>query len=146
MKERKVTPEMIAKLPKWAQKHIERLERDRDVAETNLVQFMEAQKPTPFYAEEYLNLGEYGGWSFQKRYFQEVHRMCVEWGGVRLSILLRDERGHTGRDEIELQYDDLNRSENDIVMQPKSFQQIAIFSVSQTRQARLEARKKESNE
>lgn len=59
-----------AKLPKWAQEHIRKIEREREVAVRALNQYVDDQTPAAFYVDEPESTGEQVGPSFKKRYFQ----------------------------------------------------------------------------
>jgi hypothetical protein len=70
----------IAKLPKWAQEHIENLQRERDGAIRALKKWTDSQTPSPIFVDEYAN---------GKRYVQST-KLSVEWRGVWLELLLPD--------------------------------------------------------
>lgn len=86
----------IEKLPKWAQEHIEKLSRERDVAIRALNQYVDNQTPSEFYIDEMECTGEEQGATTKKRYIQ-TYRMNVKHKDVHLSIMLRDS-------QIELQW------------------------------------------
>jgi hypothetical protein len=81
--------EKIKKLPKWAQEHINNIERERDVSIKTLNKFIDGQTETSFWYDDLICTGEEKGPSFKRRFIQ-THRMEVEHAGVSLSVLLRD--------------------------------------------------------
>jgi hypothetical protein len=115
------TPEQIAKLPKWAQERLADVERRTRVAEEKLKEYLDAQTPSEFYVEEYVSTGE-GSDKYAQRYIQ-TYKMAVETGGVKLTILLRqDEKG------IELQWNSTSRLMQEVAMVPLSFNKVKIVA------------------
>lgn len=78
-----LTPEQLAKLPRWAQEHIKDVERERDSAQALNKRFEDTQTPSPFFVDD---------WTVSptvKRYVQSpIDRLCVEYAGVHLEIFL----------------------------------------------------------
>lgn len=70
-------------LPKWAQKHISDLTRDRDIAEADLKKYMDDQTKAPL--SQLVNVGS--TMQMQKRYVQG-RSIDVEWKGVELNMIL----------------------------------------------------------
>jgi len=120
------TPEQIAKLPKWAQERLADVERRTRVAEEKLKEYLDAQTPSEFYVEEYVSTGE-GSDKYAQRYIQ-TYKMAVETGGVKLTILLRqDEKG------IELQWNSTSRLMQEVAMVPLSFNKVKIVAKDEMR-------------
>jgi len=120
------TPEQIAKLPKWAQEHIDDLDRRRANAERTLTEFKDNQTPSEFFTEEYVCTGPTGN-QFVKRYIQS-HKVCVERDGVKLTILLRqDEAG------LDLQWQSTDRLMNEVALVPTAFNKVKIVSKEKMR-------------
>lgn len=115
------TPEQIAKLPKWAQEHIQSLDRRMATAERALNEHLDSQTPSEFFIEDFLCVGG-GSPQFVKKYIQ-AHKVCVERDGVKLTILLRqDEKG------LDLQWHSTNRLMNEVALVPISFNKVKIVS------------------
>jgi hypothetical protein len=111
----------IAKLPKWAQEHIEKITRERETAISALNEWTDSQTESPFCIEDFLCTGEEKGPSFKKRYIQ-THNISVTWAGVCLEIRLRE-------DEIDLSWCGGTRhSTSDAAFIPYSYQQARIKS------------------
>jgi hypothetical protein len=79
----------FTKLPKWAQKYIEDIERERDVAVRALNEFQDADTPSPYWVDEYVCTGEQQGPSNKRRYIQG-HRMTVQVGKGEIDFFLRE--------------------------------------------------------
>lgn len=83
----------IAKLPRWAQDHIKRLQQQRDAAVVTLQEWEDHQTEAPFYTDEMICDGGLSGLQYgpssRRRYFQ-ARKMEVVHGGVCLEIILRD--------------------------------------------------------
>jgi hypothetical protein len=47
----------VTKLPKWAQEHIQTIERQRDHATATLKKFLDSQTPSSFFVEEFVQSG-----------------------------------------------------------------------------------------
>lgn len=79
----KETPEelqqKIARLPVWAQAHIESLTRQRDRAIEAQKSYLDGQKESPFFVE-------YSGPKISDKRFVQAHTMTVVWGGVKLRV------------------------------------------------------------
>lgn len=121
------TPEQIAKLPKWAQEHIENCERERDEANRILSRVLADQKPTPFYTTELRGAEPSSGDRFIRRYFDAGRHLTVEHEGVTLTITLP--MGLQGRNGIELSWERYDRlhSRQPVVLQPYSYQAMRLF-------------------
>lgn len=115
------TPEQIAKLPKWAQEHVEDLERRTRNAEKALRDNLDTQTVSPFRVEDYVCIGD-GGGKHITRYVQ-THKMTVVHDGVHVDILLRlDDPG------IEVSWSGEGRMIKEIACIPTSFQKIKLVS------------------
>lgn len=77
------TEEQLLKLPKWAQDHIARLERQRNDAIKERTEYLDAQTPAPFYEE-------YVGASLKERRYIQASTLVCEWRGVKLRIDAHD--------------------------------------------------------
>jgi hypothetical protein len=110
----KPTPEQIAKLPKWAQDHIQNIERERFTAVRALNEYCDETTKSPFVIEDSVCTGESTGPSTKRRYIQ-APSMKVEYGGVELRISANDYNGRRG---IELSWSTLNYGHDDICMSP----------------------------
>lgn len=111
--------EKIDKLPVWAQKYIQELHRERAVAVLELNKVLDVQTPSPFYIDDGVCTGEEQGPSFKRRYIQG-YKVNVEYGGICLSVLPRD-------NSIELGYEQTAKILGTVVLQPYSYQQIKLF-------------------
>ena len=116
--------EQLSKLPKWAQERIRNLEREREVAVRALRDWSDSQTYSPISIPEYASTGENQGPTRYVRYV-EGHRVDIDWLGVRLSVLLRDE-------VIDLQWS-ANHAIGDVCMQPRSYQNVWLISKEQMR-------------
>ncbi len=85
-----ITKEQLAKLPVWAQNHIEDIERERFVAVRALNEFTDSTTESPFFHEKNTCTGEATGPSNKRAYIQ-AHRLCVEHAGIELEIHTMDE-------------------------------------------------------
>ena len=106
----KPTNEQIAKLPKWAQDHIENIERERFTAVRALNEYCDETTKSPFVIEDYVCTGESTGPSIKRRYVQ-AHWMKVEYGGVELRI---SANSHNERRGIDLSWSSPNHGTGDI--------------------------------
>lgn len=83
--EQEITGKMIIKLPKWAQAHIKKIERERDVAIRALNDVLDSQEPSPIFYDDLVSTGENTG-PTSKRFYVQSHKITVEHNGVSLSI------------------------------------------------------------
>lgn len=113
------TGTMIVKLPKWAQEHIKKLERERDVAIRSLNEYVDGQTESAIYYDDLISTGEERGPS-NKRVYIQTHGIEIKHNGVHLSLLLRE--------NIELRCEDLNRGMNFVAFVPTSFNAMSIVS------------------
>ena len=85
------TPKQIAKLPKWAQSHIEQLDRQRRSAIDALDKFQDSDEPTGVSYEQFKQLGR--GSEFLTRHL-DTHQVQFVHNGASLVVTLHDdERG-----------------------------------------------------
>lgn len=118
------TAEQIAKLPQWAQAHIQDLARRASVAEKQVARAQDEQTPSPFYVDDLLCIGE-GSPQTVRRYF-DTHRMTLAFEGMELDISLP--RGVQGREGIELHWERTDKPRQPVIMQPYSHQAIRLIN------------------
>lgn len=113
------TQEQIAKLPKWAQEHIENLDRRVVVSERALKEFTDTQTESAFFYDDYLCIGE-GTPKFVRKYIQ-TYKISVVRDGIQVDVLLRqDDPG------IEIGWGGTNHAMKEVAMVPISFQKVKI--------------------
>jgi len=82
----KPTPDQIDKLPKWAQEHIENLDRRAVIAERTLREFYDNSTPSEFYTWD---------WDAEQnktvQRFIQTHKMTIHRGTLRVEVLLRQD-------------------------------------------------------
>lgn len=114
------TPEMLAKLPKWAQKYIEDLDRRVVISERTLKEYRDDQTPSEFFVEDWNSMGNPGTKLVKK--FIQTHKVSVERNGIRLDVLLRqDEKG------IDLSWSDDSRLVREVAMVPLAFNSVRLL-------------------
>lgn len=117
------TPEMLAKLPKWAQKHIEDLDRRAVVAERNLREYRDSQTPSDIFVEGFDDESK----KIVRTYLQ-TNKVDVERNGVHLTVLLREyEPG------IDISWYSEGRLTREVALVPKGFNSISIIGKEQMR-------------
>jgi hypothetical protein len=116
------TPQQIQKLPKWAQDHIEDLERQRDISIRALNEFCDNQTPSPFYVEDLVCTGE-GQGPTPKRCYIQAHSVTVVWAGVEMQIDANDYGGR--KNEIGIRWS-VRDGGRDVAVIPASFNQILV--------------------
>ena len=115
-----MTPEQIAKLPKWAQDHIKKIERERDIAVRELNEWCDSQTPSKVRIDELVVTGEERGPSHKVRYVQ-TERATFTHSGVELDVsVFRD-------GEISLQWS-AEDSHGDVAMIPESGNRVRLVS------------------
>lgn len=108
-----LTPEQIAKLPKWAQERITQLERQLGSSQAQCERFANEQKESPFYVEEWLS-------QRIRRYISTpTNRLCVEHAGVKLEIYLPQKGDGQRLYGIELTYSRPDEIHGDIALIPR---------------------------
>lgn len=115
----------IKKLPKWAIKHIDSLDRQRLVALRRLDEWKDGQTQSGIFVEEYDCTGENKGHTTRVRYIQ-AHRVCFEAGRVRLDVSIID-------DQIEMSWRMDDEWMGDVAMIPVSFNKVVLKSKSRMR-------------
>ena len=125
-----MTTEMVAKLPKWAQAHIQTLSRERDLAIRALNKWVDEQTESSVFIDELESLGEQrtetrNSPSFKRRYIQ-TRRMRFECEGVGLDVYLQD-------DGISLQWAAHDRGLTNIAMIPESYQKVRLVAKEKMR-------------
>ena len=108
----------IEKLPKWAQEHIDTLERQRDAAVGQLRKFTDEQTPARIWIEDSACTGEERGPTTRKRYV-DGHFLEIEHAGVHVSITLAE-------GEIRFSYGAKQYSISPMWLLPSGWQQFAI--------------------
>ena len=108
----------VAKLPKWAQEHIGKIERERDVAVRALNAFCDEQTKSPYYVDDHICTGEEQGPVVKTRYIQ-THKMTVSYCGVELNILTRT---FSNEKRIELQWNATDIRTREVAFIPTSYQ------------------------
>lgn len=114
-----VTGQMIVKLPKWAQDHIKKLERERETAIRSLNEYVDAQTESPIFYDDLVLTGEEQGPSSKRVYIQS-HGIEVIHNGVHLSLLLRD--------NIELRCENVKRVTSFVAFVPTSLNAMSLVS------------------
>jgi hypothetical protein len=122
----KVTPEMLAKLPKWAQEHIKDLSNEREMALRTLNDYTDNQTPSKIYWDDFVCLGETTGPSTKRSYVQ-TERIIVESCGVQLTVSCHGESVQHDPG-IELQWSDAHRIGNMIAAVPRSYMQMSLIA------------------
>ena len=112
----------IAKLPVWAQEHIQHITRQLNSALQDQREYLDQQSPSPFYVEYQ------GPDNRDKRYIQALS-IAVEWQGIKLRIHANP-YGDSG-DGINLQWESLTNET--AAMVPKSFQNVKLHSKASLR-------------
>lgn len=112
----------IAKLPTWAQKHIELLTRQRDSAINAQKEYLDGQTESPFYVE-------FQGPEHRYNRFVQAHMMTVRWQGVKLRVDANP-YGNNG-DGIRLQWEAEDHREAALI--PCHFQGARIVDISHMR-------------
>lgn len=123
------TPEQIAKLPKWAQRHISSLSRERVAAVEALKKATDNQTESNVWTWDFVNTGEKGGDAYVKTYFQ-CDRLEIEAAGVRLSI-----DGWYTNEEIRLSWRPAGEGHliGDICFIPTTYQQAKLVHPKNSR-------------
>lgn len=118
----------IEKLPKWAQDHIRRVERQRDIAQDALTAYEDNQTESPIYFEDLLcdGRGDHGN-SQVTKYINGTNRVIFEKHGIRLTVTITDE-GPCHSDGIHLQWGNKRGSLGEVAMVPESFQTVRLVS------------------
>jgi len=115
------TSQQIAKLPKWAQKYISKIERQRDNSVRALNEFADKQTESPVFYEDMICTGESSGPSLKRCYIQ-TSRIEMHHEGVELSVFLRVGEG------IEIGWSSKNRLGSEVAMIPRGFQQVRLVA------------------
>jgi hypothetical protein len=114
--------EQLARLPKWAQQEIRKLQRQRDAAVRKLNEMEDSQTPSRVWTEDIVHLADKGP-QFVRQYFQ-AEKLEIEHAGVSLSI-----RGlHHGSKQINLTWNAVSRAIGPIYFVPEAFQQARLVA------------------
>lgn len=75
----------ISKLPKWAQQLIKELSRERDVAITQLNEYLDDRTESEIFIDDYVSTGENQGPTSKRNYIQG-HTVTFVHAGVELDV------------------------------------------------------------
>ena len=112
----------IKKLPKWAQKYIENIARERADAIRKLNEFVDCQTKDKFYTSDYVCTGETQGPSEKIRHIQGDVIRCSH-DGIDLSVYAHK------RGKIEIQYSASGSIIGGIALTPLSYQRIELTAL-----------------
>jgi len=119
------TPEQIERLPKWAQAHIKRLERQRRGAITALKKFQDSDEPTRVLYEQALQLD--GEFQFFVRHI-DTYQVRFVCNGVSLAVMLPDDEEGRG---VELSWGpEGGHGLGDMCFTPTAYQQARITNLA----------------
>lgn len=119
------TPPPIHKLPKWAQDHIQTLQRQRDTAVKALKDWTDTQTVRPISVSEMPRLGRDEPHTLTR--YIEGSDLTIKWMGVELSVMLRTS-GNQHDSSIMLQWSALNDCTSHVAMVPTSFQSVSLIA------------------
>ena len=112
----------IEKLPKWAQDHIKKIERERDAAQAVLKKAIDEQTPSPVYVDE---------WNVTPRVRRNVqttsNRVCFDYKNVHLEVFLPYDGDGQREEGIELTFG-LIEGRGQAVVFPSGYGKLAIIS------------------
>lgn len=117
------TPEQIAKLPKWARDHIERLAREVATWKGSALRFAKEQPEAPFYVDEW-----YAEPRFKRYIAVPTNRICVNHAGVEAQIYLPPENDSQRLFGIEISFTRTGQMHGDIAVIPRGHGQIQLLS------------------
>jgi hypothetical protein len=119
------TPEQIAKLPKWAQRHIRQLESTTRRALKRLEENEDGQTPSGIWYEDFVFLG---GENIIHRTYVQSDKLEIEHQGVRLAVTA------FGDDPINLRWGPAGSlsAMGDICFIPTSYQQARLTNMVHT--------------
>lgn len=115
----KPTAEQIAKLPKWAQEHIQTLERQRREVVGVLEDFTQVNNTGPVRCRMMVSDGEAERGPSHREVRFDARWIEIEHADVKLDITL-------AHDEIRLSYTQLGRASGCVYLKPTSFQQFTL--------------------
>ncbi len=122
-----ITPEQLAKLPKWAQDEFNKLERERFCAVRELKEWRDDQTESPVSIHKFVSDGEQQGPGSYTRYVQ-TRQLEVKWHGVELRISLHDD-GPQHDNSIGLSWNgERALGGTQIAFVPTSFQQASLIA------------------
>lgn len=121
-----LSEEALAKLPAWARKHLEDVERERDVAIKTLEDFKDQQTQSAFSYDDHIwKPGVVGPVTIRR--FVQTHTIEVEHGGVWLRVLCRNDSPRT-EEGIEIQWGEAGSYQaGHVAFVPTSFQQASLI-------------------
>ena len=118
------TSEQIAKLPKWAQDHIENLSRQRKAAVAELDEFV-AKHESGAVAVRLMTSDNDGG-PTQRQVRFDAHWLEIQHEGIKLDITLAE-------GELRLAYADRGNRRDAVHFVPTSHQQFALRPIPEMR-------------
>lgn len=80
-----VTEDLIACLPKWAQRHIEKIQYQRDAAVDALNHFIDKQTKSDIWIDEHPTTGEKTG-PVEKKCYLQAHEVTFRLGKEEISV------------------------------------------------------------
>jgi hypothetical protein len=132
------TQEMLAKLPKWAQEHMQRLSSERELAVRALNTHLESQKPSRVYWDTYLCTGEERdkgkSGPTSKRFYVQSNRLIFESEGVNLEVICTS-KTNMHDPGIRLQWSAIDNTSEHVALVPYSFQSAYLISATNLRTA-----------
>jgi hypothetical protein len=81
--------EQFNKLPKWAQKEVSNLIREREMAIRTLNAYVDNQTVSEIYTDDYVCTGENKGGTCKRQYVQG-HKLTFDHAGVELDVAVYD--------------------------------------------------------
>ena len=119
-----LTPEKIARLPKWAQEYTLAQARQLATLHAKLAAFEKDQPPSPFFVDEFTRAPQI------KRFIAASNRtICAEWAGVHVEIFLPRQNDGQRMFGPEIQYRAITGSplvHNPVAIIPRGIQTIHL--------------------
>jgi hypothetical protein len=115
------TPEQLAKLPKWAQEHIQHLDKRCIIAERALLDYTNTQTPSSMFYDELVCIGD-GPPTLMRKYVQ-TKKMSIIHDKVRIDVQIRAPE----KAGVEISWSGANYSGDEIPMIPTSYQTVKII-------------------
>ncbi len=128
-----VTSEMLAKLPRWAQEHINRLTFQRNDAVKALNAHLEQQAPSAIYYDRWVSTGEKAS-PVLKRFRVSAERIVADCHGVLLTVAVKPQTESARWPGIELRWMPTGELMNDhVAFIPTGFQQAQLIAYENMR-------------
>ncbi len=116
----------IKKLPVWAQKYIERLESEREIALRKLNEVLDTTTPSAFYIDELECTGEgKGSEPTVKRQYIQAYKISCAAHGIELDVSIF---ASNDKKAIKLSWGSTVRGMADVAMVPMSFNQVELVA------------------